>query len=85
MHNPEKSEKGKTVDFLLCAKRDIAAAEDFSGGGSKARGGCRAPSHLMITRLRMAVREILSQHQRRERPRKLYQSFFSGTHYARNK
>jgi hypothetical protein len=32
MRNPEKSENGKTVDFLLCAKRDFAAAEDFSAG-----------------------------------------------------
>jgi len=81
MHNPEKSEKGKIVDFILRTKRDVAAAEDFSGGRSRSRAVCRAPSHLMVTKLRMAVREILSQHRRRERTRK----FLAATHYARNK
>ena len=84
MHNPEKSENGKTVDFLL-TKRDVAVAEDFSGGRSRASG--RLPcaiTRLMVTRLRMAAREILSQHRRRERTRKLYQSFFS-SHALRSK
>jgi transposase-like protein len=68
MRNPENSENGKTVDFLLCAKRDFAAAEDFSGGRSRSRAGCRAPSRLMVNQAsHRAAREILSQHRRRER------------------
>jgi hypothetical protein len=77
MHNPEKSENGKTVDFLLphqagCRRRG------FFRRGFKSQG--RLPRAITLDDYQAphrAAREVLSQHRRRERTRKLYQSFFS--------
>ena len=42
--------EGKTVDFLLRAKRDVAAAKTFFRRAFKSQGDCRAPSRSMATK-----------------------------------
>jgi len=60
--------QGKTVDFLLRAKRDVAATKAFLRRAFKSQG--RLPRAITLDGYQAshrAAREILSQHRRRER------------------
>jgi|SRR5208283_731195 transposase-like protein len=48
--------QGKTVDFLLRAKRDVTSAKAFFRRAFKNQGGRHARSRLMATRLRIGRR-----------------------------
>ena len=60
--------QGKTVDFLLRAKRESRQPKRFSAGRSRARVDCRAKITLDgYQASHRAAREILGQHRRGER------------------
>jgi transposase-like protein len=68
MHNPEKSENGKTVDFLLPHQAGCRGRRGFFRRGFKSQG--RLPRAITLDGYQAshrAAREILSQHRRRER------------------
>jgi transposase-like protein len=57
--------KGKTVDFLMRAKRDVAAAKAFSRRAFKTQGRSpRAITPVGYQALHRAAREVLGEHRR---------------------